>query len=78
VILSAIYTLNMVRRIFFGETNEATEAGLRLSTAEGLALTLVVGLILVFGIYPQAVLDFTNEFSREYVKAIDITRFLAK
>ena len=78
VILSAIYTLNMVRRIFFGETNQATENGLRLSTAECLALSLVVGLILVFGVYPQAVLDFTNDFSREYVKAIDITRFLAK
>ncbi len=78
VILSAIYTLNMIRRIFFGDTNAATENGLPLSTAETLALSLVVGLIFVFGIYPQAVLDFTHDFSMEYVKSIDITRFLNK
>jgi hypothetical protein len=34
--------------------------------------------VLVFGIYPQAALNFTNDFSWEYVKSIDITRFLAK
>jgi NADH-quinone oxidoreductase subunit M len=78
VILSAIYTLNMIRRIFFGETNSATENGLRLTTAETLALSLVVMVVLVFGIYPQAALNFTNDFSWEYVKSIDITRFLAK
>ncbi|MFM7671601.1 MAG: NuoM family protein [Bacteroidota bacterium] len=78
VILSAIYTLNMIRRIFYGETNSITENGLRLSTAETLALTVVVALVLVFGIYPQAALDLTNDFSWEYVKSIDITRFLAK
>ncbi len=78
VILSAIYTLNMVRRIFYGETNSITETGLRLSTAETAALSVVVLLILVFGIYPQAALDFTNEYAWEFVKSIDITRFLAK
>jgi len=78
VILSAIYTLNMIRRIFYGETNSATENGLRLSIAEALALSVVVGLILLFGIYPQAALDFTNEYAWEYVKSIDITRFLTK
>jgi NADH-quinone oxidoreductase subunit M len=78
VILSAIYTLNMIRRIFYGETNSATENGLRLTTAETLALSLVVMVVLVFGIYPQAALNFTNDFSWEYVKSIDITRFLAK
>lgn len=78
VILSAIYTLNMIRRIFYGETNTLTETGLRLSTAETVSLFLVVALILVLGIYPQAALDFTNEYAWEYVKSIDITRFLAK
>ncbi len=77
VILSAIYTLNMIRRIFHGETNETTQAGLRLAPAETLALSLVVLLVLVFGIYPQAVLDFTNDYAWEFVKSIDITRFLA-
>jgi NADH-quinone oxidoreductase subunit M len=78
VILSAIYTLNMIRRIFHGEVTEATQSGLRLTVAEKLALSLVVVLILIFGIYPQAALDFTNDYAWEYVKAIDITRFLAK
>lgn len=78
VILSAIYTLNMIRRIFYGETNALTETGLRLSKAETVALSLVVALVLAFGIYPQAALDFTNDYAWEYVKSIDITRFLAK
>jgi NADH-quinone oxidoreductase subunit M len=78
VILSAIYTLNMIRRVFHGETNSVTEQGLSLSTAECLALTVVVGLVLVFGVYPQMALDFTNEYAWEFVKSIDITRFLAK
>jgi NADH-quinone oxidoreductase subunit M len=78
VILSAIYTLNMIRRIFYGETNALTETGLRLSKAETVALSLVVALVLALGIYPQAALDFTNDYAWEYVKSIDITRFLAK
>jgi NADH-quinone oxidoreductase subunit M len=68
----------MIRRIFYGETNALTETGLRLSKAETVALSLVVALVLALGIYPQAALDFTNDYAWEYVKSIDITRFLAK
>jgi len=78
VILSAIYTLNMIRRIFHGETNEVTAAGLTLSGTQTVALSVVVGLVVVFGVYPQAALNFTDSFAWEYVKSIDITRFLSK
>lgn len=60
IILSAVYTLNMVRRVFFGNAAAATEIGRDLRANEKFALWAIVALILLIGIHPQPVLDMTS------------------
>jgi len=64
IILAAIYTLNMVRKVFFGNTIIATaEAAGDLRLVEKIALGIIVILIFWLGIYPQPLLDLTNNVS---------------
>ncbi len=63
IILGAVYTLNMIRKTFYGETNAVTAVVSDLSINEKIALSVIVGLIIVIGIYPQFILDITNNFS---------------
>ena len=61
IILSAIYTLNMIQKIFLGNTNKLTEKGRDASWNEKLVLGLLVLAIVGIGIYPQPVLDLTKD-----------------
>ncbi|MBL7746233.1 MAG: NADH-quinone oxidoreductase subunit M, partial [Chitinophagaceae bacterium] len=63
IILAAVYTLNMIRNVFYGNTNDLTARVTDLGITEKLALGLIVVMIFFFGVYPQALLDFTSEFS---------------
>ena len=53
IILSAVYTLNMIKRVMFGSTNAATvnfgEAGRPVL----IALTVIIVIIFVTGVYPE-------------------------
>lgn len=60
IILSAVYTLNMIQKIFFGNTNTLTAAGKDLFTNEKIALSILVVLILVIGVYPKPFLELTE------------------
>jgi len=60
IILSAVYTLNMIQKIFFGNTNGLTAKGRDASWNEKLVLGLLVLAIVGIGIYPQPVLDLTK------------------
>ena len=61
IILSAVYTLNMIQRVFYGEANPLT-AGIRdIGAGQVLALSVVVLLIFIIGVYPQPLLDITRE-----------------
>jgi NADH-quinone oxidoreductase subunit M len=61
IILSAVYTLNMIQRVFFGNTNALTDKAVDIKLNEKLALAAIVGLILFIGVYPQPVLGLTKE-----------------
>ncbi len=61
IILSAVYTLNMIQRVFFGNTNALTEKGKDIRMSEKLVLAAIVVLILVVGVYPKPVLDLTKD-----------------
>ncbi|MBC7902832.1 MAG: NADH-quinone oxidoreductase subunit M [Gemmatimonadaceae bacterium] len=61
IILSAVYTLNMIRRVFFGELKAATQNVLDTSAAVKVSLAIIVVLIFVMGIYPKPVLQLTND-----------------
>ncbi len=78
IILAAVYTLNMIRRIFYGEVNELTAVATDLKLNEKLALGIIVGLIFWMGVYPQVLLDVTDNFSQELVNKIDISHLFRK
>jgi NADH-quinone oxidoreductase subunit M len=59
VIFSAVYSLNLVQKVAFGESVFPVQekSFYKFNAAEFLALSIVVILIVVFGFYPQAILN---------------------
>ena len=53
VILSAVYMLNMIQRVFYGPTNALTEKAVDIRIGEKMVLGFIVLLILIVGIYPE-------------------------
>ena len=60
VILSAVYTLNMLQKVLYGETSRFTAGARDIKLNEKLVLAGLVLLILVAGVYPQPLLDLTQ------------------
>lgn len=73
IILSAVYMLGMIRSVFFGEGPSQPLPPVKLSVQEQLVLLIIVGLIFVFGLYPQPLLDVTASYSDNLFKQIDIS-----
>jgi NADH-quinone oxidoreductase subunit M len=61
IILSAVYTLNMIQRVFFGETNALTATAKDVKLNEKVVLIALVVLIVWIGVYPKPVLNLTKE-----------------
>jgi len=74
IILGAAYTLRMIRKVAYGETNEITANVKDISLNGKLALGIIVVLILAAGIYPQPILDLTSGSTDSLVDKFDIIR----
>jgi len=61
VILVSVYTLKMLQKIFYGNTNAATDHVKDISIDEKVALSIVVVGIIITGVYPQPVFDLTSD-----------------
>jgi NADH-quinone oxidoreductase subunit M len=61
IILAAVYTLNMVQRVFYGETNAITAKMQEISFNQKIILSVLVIFIFVFGIFPQPLFDLTKD-----------------
>ena len=61
IILAAVYTLNMIQKVFYGNANSITEAITDVSFAQKLGLGLIVAMIFIFGVYPQPMIDLAKE-----------------
>lgn len=60
IILSAVYTLNMIQKVFYGNTSVLTATGTEIRFNEKLVLGILVVLILAFGVYPKPMLELTE------------------
>ncbi len=60
VILSAVYTLNMLQKVLFGNTNQLTAKGRDISFNEKVTLAVLVLMILAIGVYPKPMLELTQ------------------
>jgi len=61
IILAAVYTLNAIQKIFYGNSNSLTENASDGDASVKLALAILTILILVLGVYPDPVLKLTND-----------------
>ena len=60
IILSAVYTLNMLQKVLFGNTNQLTANGKDIRLNEKLTLVVLVVVILAIGVYPKPMLEVTQ------------------
>lgn len=72
IILSAVYMLRMIQKIFYGNTNTLTETTHDASFNEKAILSFLVILIVVLGVYPQPLLDLGNRFVEVLMKDVNI------
>ena len=73
IILSAVYTLNMIRKVFFGNTNPLTEKAYDAFSNERFALVVIVLIIFAIGVYPQPLLNLTDGFVDQLLKDVDVS-----
>jgi len=71
IILAAIYTLNMVRKIFYGDTVALTSTAKDINLNEKWALGVIVVLIFWMGVYPQPVLNITNDITDSFLQIFE-------
>ena len=60
IILAAVYTLNMVQKVFYGEANSITEKMMEISFNQKMILSVLVVFIFLFGVFPQPLFDLTK------------------
>ena len=68
IILAAVYTLNMVQKILYGNTVTTTENAVDIASNVKWVLIIVTIAILVFGIYPQPMIDLTKDTVEALIK----------
>ena len=61
IILSAVYTLNLIQKVFYGNATAAADSTTEMPASAKLALLVCVGIIFFFGIYPQPLIELTKE-----------------
>jgi NADH-quinone oxidoreductase subunit M len=72
IILAAVYMLNMIQKVFYGNTNTLTETGRDIFLNEKLVLVLIVVVIIAIGVYPQPLLNLTNGFVDAILKEVNV------
>jgi NADH-quinone oxidoreductase subunit M len=61
IILAAVYILNMIKKIFYGNSNALTGSGTPTSVPVLVSLSVIVVLIFITGVYPKPMLQLTND-----------------
>ena len=61
VILAAVYTLNMVQKVLYGNTIATTENATEISGNVQLVLVVLTIGVIVLGVYPQPLIDLTKD-----------------
>ena len=78
IILAAVYTLNMIQKVFYGATNPITETARDITINERVSLAVIVLVIIVFGVYPQPLLNLTDGFVNNLLKDINVPNLVVK
>ena len=76
IILAAVYTLNMIRKVFYGNSNELTAAATDISTNEKLVLSVIVVAIFMIGVFPNPMFELTNNIVDTIIEKSNVVPFL--
>lgn len=61
IILAAVYTLWMVQKVFYGEVKNEASMALNVPVNTQLMLGILVAVVIIFGVYPQPMLNLTSD-----------------
>jgi NADH-quinone oxidoreductase subunit M len=61
IILAAVYTLNMVQKVFYGETNSITALVKEITWEQKIILSVIVVAIFMMGVFPQPMFNLTKD-----------------
>lgn len=61
IILAAVYTLWMVQKVFYGEVRNDTSLLLNVPVNTQLMLAILVAVVIIFGVYPQPMINLTSD-----------------
>ncbi len=61
IILAAVYTLWMIQKVFYGVENGSTAIAFQVPANTKLVLVILVIIVIAFGVYPQPMIDLTND-----------------
>lgn len=70
VILSAVYMLNWMRKVFYGPVNEVTATATLMSRGQIIVLSVILVAILLLGIYPDLILKVTEAPAEAIIKRL--------
>ena len=68
VILSAVYILGMAKKVFWGPTNAVTQKGTDIQIHEKAAFAIIIGIILIVGVFPQPLLGLLDGITNDILK----------
>jgi NADH-quinone oxidoreductase subunit M len=61
IILGAVYTLQMVQKVLFGEVSAVTDNATEINSYSKWVLIVIVVFVIVLGVYPQPLIDLTKD-----------------
>jgi NADH-quinone oxidoreductase subunit M len=70
IILSAVYTLNMIKNVFYGNTNTLTEKFREITVNQRVILAVIVVLIFMVGVYPGPMFQLVEQTTDVILKRI--------
>jgi len=70
IILAAVYTLNAVQKIFYGNTAKLTDKAVDGDLSVQLPLVILVIVVIFFGVYPQPMLQLTHETAKAVIALV--------
>jgi NADH-quinone oxidoreductase subunit M len=70
IILAAVYTLNMVQKVFYGETNAVTAQATEVTPNVQWMLVVLAIAIIVLGVYPQPMIRLTEDTVNTIMAAV--------
>jgi NADH-quinone oxidoreductase subunit M len=71
IILGAVYTLNMIRKVFYGNTNALTASARDIRANEKAILVVIVAIIFIIGLYPKPLIELTSNIVDAIISKVD-------